>query len=183
MADQASGGVLSPWLQRRRISRARPYLRGCVLDFGCGNGALAAFCRPEAYLGIDADDASLATARRLHPGYVFSGDVDREEPFDTIAALAVIEHVPEPADLLTRFRNWMVPGGRIVLTTPHPTFEWFHTVGARVGAFSREAHEEHETLLDRPRMEALARASGLAIERFERFLMGANQLFVLRRVA
>ena len=58
--------------------------------------------------------------------------------------------------------------------------EWAHTAGARVGLFSHDAHEEHETLLDRDAINEIATAAGLAVERYRRFLLGANQLAILK---
>jgi hypothetical protein len=70
-------------------------------------------------------------------------------------------------------------GGRIVLTTPHPSYEWILTVGARLGLFDRHSLDEHEELLDHARIRQLAEGAGLEVERSRRFLLGANQLFVL----
>jgi 2-polyprenyl-3-methyl-5-hydroxy-6-metoxy-1,4-benzoquinol methylase len=173
--------MLSPWLSRRRLRRVRPFLRGRVLDYGCNNGALAALCRPDAYLGVDINESSLELARDAHPDFEFDTKVSEHERFDTIAALALIEHVSDPADLLGQWAGMLAPGGAVVLTTPHPSFEWAHTVGANLRIFSNHAHEEHEELLDRERLRQLADPLGLEIETYRRFLFGANQLFVLRR--
>ncbi len=56
-----------------------------------------------------------------------------------------------------------------------------HTLGARTRLFSWDAHEEHEELLDRTRLQELAGDAGLLVETYRRFLFGANQLVVLRR--
>jgi SAM-dependent methyltransferase len=182
MVNDVRGGVLSPWLQRRRLRMGPPYLRGRVLDYGCGNGQLAAICRPNAYLGIDINAHALDQARAAHPGFRFATSVASQERFDTVAAFAFVEHVADPGAWLARFASLLAPGGRIVLTTPHPSLEWAHTLGARVHLFNWDAHEEHEELLDRKRLQELAGDAGLVVETYRRFLFGANQLVVLRRV-
>ncbi len=174
-------GVLSGFLRNRRFAVAAPYVQGRVLDFGSHHGPLTAMCRPGAYLGIEHDPEFIATARRLHPEYEFVTELAEDARFDTVAALAVIEHVTEPGRLLQDLAGVLAPGGRIVLTTPHPRFEWVHTVGARVGLFSQHAHDDHEDLLDRAAMAQIAAPAGLLIEVYRRFLFGANQLFVLGR--
>lgn len=186
MADQISG-LLSPWLRAQRIAAARPYLSGRVLDFGCGTGELVHHIGRERYVGLDIDEPSLAEARRRFPEVPFlrelepsMGELQALGPFDTIVGLAVIEHLPEPARVLERLRTLLSPTGQIVLTTPHPLFEVVHRAGATLGLFSREAKEEHEQLLDRQALEAMAAQAGLFLACYRRFLFGANQLALLR---
>ncbi len=69
---------------------------------------------------------------------------------------------------------------RLVLTTPHPAFEWVHELGAKLGLCSADAAEEHETLLDATAMRKLAEQNALRLVTVKRFLCGLNQLFVLR---
>jgi SAM-dependent methyltransferase len=151
------------------------------LDFGAHTGTLTVFCDPDSYLGVEHDEVFLAAARGQHPAYRFQLTLPTDETFDTIAALAVIEHVDEPAALLKALTACLAPRGRIVLTTPHPRFEFIHTIGARVGLFSHHAHDDHKGLLDRAGMARAASESGLVIGTYKRFLGGANQLFVLDR--
>jgi len=181
MADQGAQGFFSPFLRRRRIAAARPWLQGRVFDFGCGSGALATAIPSSDYAGYDADPAVIEKARLAHPRHRFLATAPDQGDWDTVACLAVIEHCADPAAFLARLAALVRQGGRIVLTTPHPAFEIVHDVGARLGLFSHDASEEHESLLDRPALEALAQATGLEIERYRRFLGGANQLLVLRR--
>ena len=178
MPDQGSEGLLSPWLRRLRIEAARPYLRGRVLDVGCGSGALAQHCRPENYTGYDIDRDSLMIARRERARYRFVEEPPYGDRFDTVVALAVIEHLSEPAKALKAWRAFLAPGGQIVLTTPHPSADWIHHLGARVGLFSWHGYEEHEQLINLIGMRRLASEAGLSVELYRRFLFGANQLFV-----
>ena len=69
---------------------------------------------------------------------------------------------------------------RLVLTTPHPSVDMVHTLGARLGIFSRHASEEHQDLLDHAGLVQAAGRGGLSVELYRRFLLGANQLAVLR---
>jgi len=179
MANQVTG-LLSPWLRKKRIEISRSYIKGRVLDYGCGVGMLAEVCLPDAYLGVDHDKESIQIARKLYPNFRFELDVYETEKFDTIVSLAVIEHVSDPEFLLKKFRMMLKPDGCIVLTTPHSAFEPFHTVGAKVGLFSTEADEEHEHLIGFTLMHKFANLVGLRVVEYKRFLFGANQLFVLK---
>ncbi|MEJ5370241.1 MAG: class I SAM-dependent methyltransferase [Bryobacteraceae bacterium] len=179
MGDQGSQGVFSPFLRSRRIRAALPFLRGRVLDFGCGAGALAAHVPPDRYAGVDRDAAALEEARRRFPHHRFLTELPAGELFDTIAALAVVEHMRDPAGWLEHLRSWLAPEGRIVLTTPHPAFRRIHETGARFGWFSQEAADEHEEMLDRAALVRVAAAASLRMTLYRRFLFGANQLAVL----
>jgi SAM-dependent methyltransferase len=175
------GGSLSGWLQRRRFDVGRPYLRGRVLDFGSHHGVLTQYCKPDAYLGVEHDPTFIEAAREAHPEYTFVTELPKDDKFDTVAAFALIEHIKDPGALLAKWAEVLAPDGRIVLTTPHPKFEWIHTVGAKVGLFSHHAHEDHEDLIDKKLMTELGAPIGLVVDKYKRFLFGANQLFVLRR--
>lgn len=181
MAQLIEAGVLSHWLTQRRISAAAPHLSGRVLDYACGVGLLAPVCRAADYVGYDLDPRRIELARRDRPGYDFRTSPPVGEQFDTVAALAFIEHVAQPAETLAELAGYLAPGGRMVLTTPHPDLEWVHTAGAKVRLFSPEAHDDHEDLLDRERMRSLLAGTGLAIAGYRRFLFGANQLFLIER--
>lgn len=183
MAKLVEAGMLSYWLVRRRQQAVKPHLEGCVLDFGCGVGTLAAICDPGGYLGIDIDPRKIEIARRERPNYRFSTFEPEGKRFDTVAALAFIEHVDDPAAYMRRFAGLLEPGGKIVLTTPHPSFEWIHTTGARIGLFSHAAHHDHEELIDKARMQELLVGTPMRMAVYRRFLFGANQLFVLTSAA
>ena len=196
MADQLTG-LLSPFLRSQRIAAVRPFLdSGSLLDIGCGTGELARDVDPAKYLGVDQDEESIGIARRKFPTHRFlalgefssltalSSQVSpaldgSERKFDQIVGLAVIEHVDSPQQWLSWLRNLLKSGGRVILTTPHPSVRRIHELGAGVGLFSREGAMEHRELINRGRMIQLAEASGFRIRHFRRFLLGANQLFVL----
>jgi 2-polyprenyl-3-methyl-5-hydroxy-6-metoxy-1,4-benzoquinol methylase len=181
MADQTAG-FLSPWLRRRRLKMATPFVKGRVLDYGCGVGVLADLCAPGDYLGVDIDEESLLLARKYHPRhrFIFASELGETEKFDAIFALALIEHVKDPLAMLLFWRRALNKGGQIVMTTPHPSWEWIHTLGAKVGVFSKDASEEHEKLLDEKALRALVAEAGLSLVLYKRFLYGANQLIVAK---
>jgi 2-polyprenyl-3-methyl-5-hydroxy-6-metoxy-1,4-benzoquinol methylase len=183
MPDQGTGGLLSPLLRRARIRAVLPHIQGRVLDIGCGTGELTRWCSENAYLGVDIDPESLAIARRKHGSFRFSEQLPEGETFDLIIGLAIIEHIKFPVRWLQTLKPLLSPGGRIILTTPHPSLEGIHRFGSSVGLFSREAAEEHETLLDGTLMAETAAEAGLAIHLRKGFLLGANQLFVLKTSA
>jgi trans-aconitate methyltransferase len=176
-------GLLSPFLRDRRLAAARPHLRGRVLDVGCAEGHLAGLVPAADYVGVDLDEGILAEARAAHPDHTFVGidELDPTQRFDTIAALAVIEHVPDPPGWLQRWADHLVEGGRVVVTTPYDRYEPVHGLAARLRLTSDEAHDEHETTFDRESLDELFDEVGLKLTTYRRFLLGLNQLAVATR--
>jgi 2-polyprenyl-3-methyl-5-hydroxy-6-metoxy-1,4-benzoquinol methylase len=179
MADQGTQGFFSPYLRRERLRAARPVIAPPVLDFGCGTGALASLFDPQDYLGVEINDAVRATAQRRNPQHRFVSAMPKDGSYESVVGLAVIEHIADPASLLRQFKTVLAPEGKIILTTPHPSFEWVHELGAKVGLFSHDAAEEHETMLDRGNATSFAREADLELLQYKRFLFGANQLMIL----
>jgi 2-polyprenyl-3-methyl-5-hydroxy-6-metoxy-1,4-benzoquinol methylase len=175
-------GLLSPWIQDKRVSRAVPFLCGRVLDFGCGAGILADYVNADHYVGVDHDNEALGVAQGKYPKHQFVSDLPDESPvFDTVVSLAVIEHIAKPEELLQRFAALLKDDGAIVLTTPHPHFHRIHDMGAMVGLFSKDAADDHEVMFNRKDLAGLAQRVGFQMVEYQRFLFGANQLCVFRR--
>jgi SAM-dependent methyltransferase len=185
-------GLLTRPVQRERLRAARPYLEAAsapFLDVGCGLTDLPG--RLTNYTGCDRNPEILERNRRRFPSVRFvewdvaSGDapapVRRQGPFRTVLVLALLEHLRDPAEALRRVAVLLAPGGRVVVTTPHPAGRFPMEAGAALGLLSRHASEEHESLLGREGLEAAARDAGLALSVYRRFLLGANQLAVLER--
>lgn len=182
MADQASQGIFSPALRLARMTKARPWLRGDILDIGCGSGVLASFVKEGQYFGYDYDAESVELARQSYPKHQFGTALPEGRQFDTIVALALLEHLRNPVDHVNEWRSLLAPGGRIVLTTPHKAFRRIHDVGAAIRLFSPDAADEHEEMFDRTSLAALARTCDLRVCHYERFLLRANQLAVFETV-
>lgn len=183
MANQGREGLLSSYLVNKRINAAKIFLRGKILDFGCGSGSLSKFVSHKDYFGYDIDEESIVMARTKYPGYYFQSTPNIPvHAFDTVICLAVIEHLANPKELLINLTSYLKPSfeSRIVLTTPNPSFKNIYHIGAKFGIFSRQADEEHQSFLDKKKFFILANETNLDVVKYKKFLYGANQLVVLR---
>jgi SAM-dependent methyltransferase len=160
-----------------------------ILDVGCGLSDLPAWL--PSYTGCDRNPDVLAAQKKRFPERdFFEWDIARgaappplvrEGPFEGVLLLAVLEHVSDPAGVLSLLSPLLSPGGRLIATTPHPVGRWPLEAGAALGLLSAHARDEHETLLDRAALESAGRAAGLSLALYRRFLLGMNQLAVFTR--
>jgi methionine biosynthesis protein MetW len=97
-----------------------------VLDIGCGTGSLtiaATQGKDARVIAIEPDPqrAALARSRGLE---VICGTAEPKllkklGPFDAIILADVIEHLPDPAELLRELAAVLSPGGRILASVPN----------------------------------------------------------------
>lgn len=134
-------------------------------------------------MGVDIDDTVLADARHARPAHEFrrTQDLDPDERFDTVVALAVVEHMPDAREWTARMLGHLGPGGAVVLTTPHRRWEFVHDVAAKAGLASPEASDEHHELFDRRTLTDMLEGAGLRMVHYRRFLLGMNQLAIAER--
>jgi 2-polyprenyl-3-methyl-5-hydroxy-6-metoxy-1,4-benzoquinol methylase len=182
--------LLSPYLERKRISVVRRYLRGHVLDIGCGPAALAQSVGEDAsYVGVELEESVVSQLRAKYPSRCFYAvDVETGRlpslglEFDTIALVAAIEHLRRPQNVLSQCYGLLRSDGNLIITTPSRLGDMFHRVGARLGLTSKQAVEEHQKIYSVKEMRALLQPLNFSIDLYRRFGFGMNQLFLCRKV-
>jgi 2-polyprenyl-3-methyl-5-hydroxy-6-metoxy-1,4-benzoquinol methylase len=102
-----------------------PHLpNGHLLEVGCGSGRMLAGMATRGWrvTGIDFDEQAVTNAKNkgldVYHG-VLSSQNFRENSFDAIVMSHVIEHVPEPRELLRECFRVLKPGGTLVVITPN----------------------------------------------------------------
>lgn len=172
-------------LRRWRIARAAGHVRAGdrLLDVGCFDRSLidAVSDRIAGAVGIDAvAEPSRADGIRIERG-TFPEDLDAEPgSFDCVTALAVLEHVHEPHVFAAACHRLLAPGGRVVLTVPHPFVDRIVDTlivlrladGMDIGG-----HHGFDAAQTRPIFEAAGFRTVVA----RSFQLGLNRLFVFER--
>ncbi|MCI5149055.1 MAG: class I SAM-dependent methyltransferase [Candidatus Electrothrix sp. MAN1_4] len=103
-----------------------------LLDFGCGNGGFLRNAREAGWhvVGVDIDSDAVGNAQKLGIE-VYQGTTEifdtEVESFDAITINHVLEHVPEPSELLSMARRLLKPGGVLYIDTPN-----IQSPGARI---------------------------------------------------
>ena len=119
-------------LEPPSLERRLGFLRGSVragdraLDVGAGAGDFTAALADAGAVpvGVEVAEAALTRARIRHPDRDFrlvplEGPLPFEDgSFELVWASEVIEHVTDTARWLSEVRRVLVPGGRLLVTTP-----------------------------------------------------------------
>lgn len=137
----------------------------CVLDLGCGHGALLHFARLAGYQnveGVDRSPEQVAEARRLAIRGVHEGDLSEaiatmsDRSRDVVVTFDVLEHFrkPELIRFVDEVRRVLRPGGRWIIHAPNGESPF----GARMRYFDFT----HETAFTRGSLCQLLLSSGFA---------------------
>ena len=176
------------YLRMTRLKKALPYIHGKVLDVGCCTGSLIELLSDRAgYVGVDISPRLVREVKEKYPECsVYCLDVQQEMvphdgPFDTIVALALIEHLESPREFLERYIPLLGEGSVIVLTTPTPTGERLHGILQVLRVANREIKDLHHSIFSPPELLRLVRSYGCEVVFSERFELGMNQIVVARK--
>lgn len=117
-----------PWYyleDRYEFQAARRYATSgmSVLEIGCGSGMFAASLPPGcSYRGLEFNAEAIRKARarglQVDDTKIESLVVTVPGTFDMVCAFQVLEHVPNPATLLSGAAQLLKPGGRLVIAVP-----------------------------------------------------------------
>ena len=92
----------------------------CVIDIGCGNGALLAQLReawPDAR-AVGIEPAALPRAAAAARGIDVRSGLDHAPTADLVVSVNVIEHTPDPAGFLASVARALAPGAHCVIIWP-----------------------------------------------------------------
>ena len=149
-----------------------------VIDIGCGGGILseAMAKRGATVTGIDMGEAPLGVARlhALESGVtvnyrqITAEAMAAEQPagFDTVTCMEMLEHVPDPAAVISACAQLVKPGGHVFFSTinRNPKAYLFAVVGAEyvLNMLPKGTHE-YEKFIKPSELSADVRRSGLTV--------------------
>jgi predicted TPR repeat methyltransferase len=145
-------------------SRVRSLPAGLrLLDLGAAGGHLGRAVRDRcAFLaGVEPDPALPATAREGYDDWrqadaMAAGSWDG--PFDAVVCADVLEHLPRPEELLARIRDWLRPGGTLLVSLPNVA-----NITVRAALAAGRFPYAERGILDRTHLRFYTRRSGSAL--------------------
>ncbi|MHB1528645.1 MAG: class I SAM-dependent methyltransferase [Acidiferrobacteraceae bacterium] len=154
-----------------------------LLDIGCGNGMMLRRLRAFGWdtEGIDTDAEAVKAAQALgahaRQGTLAADDYPKDY-FDAILVNHVLEHVPDPLQLLTYCRQILRPGGSLVVITPN-TDSW----GCRRFGRNWRGFEcpRHLYLFNVRSLGCAAHKAGLTLSTLNTLAKGADHILSMSR--
>lgn len=143
--------LLNAWYERPAMVELAGDVEGrCVLDVGCGSGALGAALRDRGALvsGFDLSPAMVALARQRLGDEVDLVVADLAErlpyedaSFDVVLCSLALHYLKDWVGPLRELRRVLRPGGRLVVSVPHPAVYLVNYQGSDYFALTRYSEE------------------------------------------
>lgn len=157
--------LLHPLAAHFRGLPSRPP-RGTLLDVGSGTGLALAVLQRAGWrvTGIEMDPRAAVS----RPGLpVITGNLATiaipAQSMEIVRAWHVLEHVPDPLQTLQRLREWLAPGGELILGVPNIRSVMRWGFGPRWAGWQSSYHVYHFTPITIGRLVTRAGFSGVRI--------------------
>jgi len=161
-----------------RIQAVLPFVRGRLLDIGCGMNKLT-----KAYgngVGVDVHDWGSVD-------YVVESSAEipfDDASFDTVTIIAALNHIPNREDVLTECGRLLKADGRMIVTmiTPRISAVW-HLLRRPWDADQRERGMARGEIFGftSQQMVELARSHGFTLLERKRFMLWMNSIYVFQK--
>jgi len=174
--------LLAPLTWLLKASRPLRYVTdGTLLDVGCGNGKYLLQMQKLGWsvkgVEFNAKAVGICRSNKLD---VFQGDLLQANfpgnSFDAVTAHHLIEHLPNPVEVITEIARILKPGGQLLIRTPNTNSlarAWF-----RNNWFADEV-PRHLVLFNPASLARLAETAGLQIEHITTLPRGKLLLYSL----
>ena len=178
LSDEMCEAIGVTSVNAERIAYVLPFVRGRLLDVGCGRNFLVAQYDGGG-VGVDVFD--------WRKGALIVEDTSRlpfrTAAFDTVTILAALNHIVNREAVLREVHRVLKDDGQLVLTMIPPGLSaighkllWWHGEDWARGMSKGEVYG-----FDTATLTALVSAQGFMLERHNRFLYRLNNLYVFRK--
>lgn len=174
-------------LSEIRFMTAKRYIENdsIVADLGCGyNGSFLKKISNKIKLGIGYD-VSCTNKHKPKNIILKRADINKKintnkNHFDTVIALAVIEHINNPQSFLKNIRGMLKNHGKLILSTPHKNGRFIlEVILYKLGFISKDEINDHKNYYDKNTLARLIKRSGYKIIEIKSFGIAWLNIFCL----
>ena len=169
------------WDDQRRFDMLKPQIQNKrLLDFGCGAGG---FINKAQHLADTVTGIELE--QRVHEYWedqikIYSSPESTEDEYDLVTAFHVVEHLPDPREMLKRLAKMLTKNGRMVVEVPSSEDVLLTLYDS--DAFQRFTYwSQHLFLFNAETLQKLVKQAGLrivSIQQYQRYPL-SNHLYWL----
>ena len=154
------------------LNMARTAPRSRLLDLGCAGGLLAERLHQAGHYVVGVDYREVGQAHRYVDQFI-EADLAKGLPealvgesFNIVIAADVLEHLPEPQDLLRQITAVLQPGGHVIVSVPNFS-HWYPRLRIALGLFGYDRlgilDQSHLRFFTRRSLARLVREAGFDI--------------------
>jgi ubiquinone/menaquinone biosynthesis C-methylase UbiE len=171
-----------------RFRAAAPHIRSgsTVCDLGCGAGApFLNYVQARLVSGVGLDEyAGVSPHDKIS---IISADITaslplESEQFDHVTMLAVLEHLTQPAAVLSEAYRILLPNGTLAMTWPSPAVDPLLEILTRMKIVHHElGFDQHQPRIPKKKLKEML--AGIGFTRFEdgSFELGLNNWLVAHK--
>ncbi len=177
---------LSKNLTNLRQNKVKPYIKGKVLDIGCGEATAINYKAVTRYYGVDFEYKCKELTKKYPLGEFFSKDLEIDtinlpEKVDLVLMAAFIEHIKNYENPIKQSINNLKSGGRIVITTPTKFGNLIHSCVAILGLFPKSVKDAHKIVLSKRNFIKIGLKYNLVLKKYKKFELFCNQLVIYEK--
>ncbi len=171
-------------LERIRLQKVLPNVKGKVLDIGCGcNNLVLNYRRIYNGEGIGVDVFTWPNADLIVKNS--SKLPFKPKSFDTVTLIACLNHIPYREAVLKEAHRLLKPKGTLLITMiPSHIGELWHKFPEKLWGErkkGRKFEEDEKGGLDNDEVLKLIKQAGFKSTRIEKFSLGLNNLFISKK--
>ncbi|KLN60318.1 SAM-dependent methyltransferase [Kiloniella spongiae] len=118
-------GIILKWYPERIMARCAD--AKSLLELGLGHGHTANIFSEnfDRYLVLDGSSAVIDNFHEKYPDCsaeiieTYFEEFDTDEKFDVIVMGFILEHVDDPKQIITRYKQYLAPGGKLFIAVPN----------------------------------------------------------------
>ena len=177
---------LSRYLTRIRENKVRPYIKGKVLDLGCGEAKAINYKAVTRYFGVDLDHKCKELTKKYPSGEFLSKNLENDkinllEKVDLVLMSAFIEHIKNYDNPIRQSINNLKSGGSIVITTPTKFGNFIHFCGEIFGLFPKSVRNSHKIILSKSDFIEIGQKYNLKLKKYKKFELFCNHLVIFEK--